>query len=187
VINIWLWVTLLQIALIGCFIWYQETPKIGQEIDSFKGVPVYYNGLDYEQSHGQNNSSDGYYYGYKWQCVEYVKRYYFQVKNHRMPDVMGHAKDFFDHRTPQGKFNERRGLLQYRNGGEVKPEVDDLVVFTDSKYGHVAIVTKVTSDSVEIIQQNIHNRTRQSLNLEVKAGNYYLGTGKQPAGWLRKN
>lgn len=175
-------ITLLAVALF----WHRDTIRIGQEIDSFKGVSVYYNGIDFEQSHGQNNSPDGYYYGNKWQCVEYVKRYYFQVKNHRMPDVIGNARDFFDPRTPQGKLNQRRGLVQYRNGGEVKPQVDDLVVFTDSKYGHVAIVTEVTENSVEIIQQNVLNKPRQSLKLRVKAGHYYLGTGKQPAGWLRK-
>ncbi|PKM76858.1 MAG: CHAP domain-containing protein [Firmicutes bacterium HGW-Firmicutes-15] len=174
--------TLLETALL----WHCAMLRIGQEIDSFKGVPVYYNGTKYDQSHGQNYSSDGYYYGNKWQCVEYVKRYYFQVKDHRMPDVMGNAKDFYDPRTPQGKLNQRRGLVQYRNGGGVKPQVDDLVVFTDSKYGHVAIITDVTENSVEIIQQNVLNSPRQSIKLQVKAGHYYLGTGKQPAGWLRK-
>jgi hypothetical protein len=103
-----------------------------------------------------------------------------------MPDVMGHAKDFFDPHTPQGKLNQRRGLVQYRNGGGVKPQVDDLIVFTDTKYGHVAIVTEVNPDSVEIIQQNVLNKPRQSIKFQIKAGHYYLGTGKQPAGWLRK-
>ncbi len=174
------------IILAAALLCHRNTVGIGQEVDNFKGVAVYYNGIDYEQSHGQYYSSDGYYYGNKWQCVEYVKRYYFQVKDHRMPDVMGNAKDFFDPLTLQGKLNQRRGLVQYRNGGGVKPQVDDMVVFTDSKYGHVAIVTEVTENSVEIIQQNVLNKPRQSLKLRVKAGHYYLGTGKQPAGWLRK-
>jgi surface antigen len=181
-IIIWTIITLLETGLL----WHCAILEVGEEIDSFKGVPVFYNGTDYEQSHGQNYSPDGYYYGYRWQCVEYVKRYYYLVKDHRMPDVMGHAKDFFDPHTPQGKLNQRRGLVQYRNGGWVKPQVDDLIVFTDTKYGHVAIVTEVTPDSVEIIQQNVLNKPRQSLKLQIKAGHYYLGTGKQPAGWLRK-
>lgn len=186
IIEIWLFLTVFQIALVLYCISHHDTVEIGQEIDMFKGVPVYCNGIDYEQSHGTNYSSDGYYYGNKWQCVEYVKRYYYLVKDHRMPDVMGNAKDFFDPHTPQGKLNQRRGLVQYRNGGEVKPQIDDLVVFTNSKYGHVAIITSVSSDTVEIIQQNVVAMPRQNLKLQVKAGHYYIGNGKQPAGWLRK-
>jgi surface antigen len=164
----------------------RDNIAIGQEIDNFKGVPVYNNGTDFERSHGTNMSSDGYCFGNKWQCVEYVKRYYYIVKDHRMPDFMGNAKDYFDPRIPQGKLNRRRGLVQYRNGGGVKPQVDDLVVFTNSKYGHVAIITEVTADTVEIIQQNVFNHPRQRLKLQLKKGKYYLGNGKQPAGWLRK-
>ena len=65
-------------------------------LDSYRGVPVYDNGLLYFRNHGKNYSKDGYYFGQKWQCVEFVKRFYYQAKNHRMPDVMGHAKSFFD-------------------------------------------------------------------------------------------
>lgn len=37
----------------------------------------------------------GYYYGYKWQCVEYIKRFYYEAKGHKMPDSYGNAKDFW--------------------------------------------------------------------------------------------
>ncbi|MDD4802230.1 MAG: CHAP domain-containing protein [Syntrophomonas sp.] len=183
-IMIWMVFSLLEIVLI----WYLLIPRImiGDEIDSFKGVPVYYNGIDYEQNHGQNSAPDGYYYGYKWQCVEYIKRFYYLAKGHCMPDVMGHAKEFFDPLTPHGQINMARGLVQFRNGGQEKPRVDDLVVFNDSKYGHVAIITKVNRNSVEIIQQNASQNTRQDLKLQIKSGHYYLGDGKQPVAWLRK-
>ena len=51
---------------------------IGRKIDSYMDVPVYYNGLIFYKSYGKNYSKDGYYYGRKWQCVEYVKRFYYE-------------------------------------------------------------------------------------------------------------
>lgn len=161
-------------------------PDIGVQTDSYKGVPVYNNGKDYGRSYGLNYSKDGYYYGYKWQCVEYIKRFYYDVKNHKMPDGFGNAKDFFDTKLSQGEFNKARGLYQYKNGENVKPEPDDLLVFTDSTYGHVAIVTEVGKDYIEIIQQNIFETPRQKLAMEEKDGKYFVGTSRKPAGWLRK-
>jgi surface antigen len=164
----------------------RDEAHVGKEIDSYKGVAVYYNGKNIENNSGENYSEDGYYYGEKWQCVEFVKRFYYVVKGHRMPDVLGNAKEFFDPAVPQGKMNHRRGLVQYRNGGKVKPEVDDLLVFTNTKYGHVAIITSVSADAIEIIQQNVTGQSRQIMPLTIKKGRYYIGTSYSPAGWLRK-
>lgn len=96
-----------------------------------------------------------------------------------------HAKDFFDPKVPQGQLNPDRGLIQYRNGGKVPPQPDDLLVFTDTVYGHVAIVTAVDADSIEVIQQNKES-SRQKFILVEKDGGYFVGDDRQPAGWLRK-
>lgn len=180
---------LMIVALIGlsiCFFRIKGKYKIGQEIDSYKHVEVYNNGDSYIEIYGENYSEDGYYYGYKWQCVEFVKRFYYEAKKHKMPDVYGNAKDFFDYHVAQGQLNEARNLLQYRNGGSVKPKVDDLIVFTDSEFGHVAIITKVKEDYIEIIQQNVYGKAREEYKLVKINNKYYVGTEKKPAGWLRK-
>lgn len=163
--------------------------EIGAEIDSYKGVKVYNNGKDYVKDYGKNYSKDGYYYGLKWQCVEYIKRFYYDAKGHKMPDLLGHAKDFFDEAVKQGELNEKRNLVQYRNGDSIKPQPDDLIVFTDTYYGHVAIVTEVNDKDIEIIQQNIYGKTREKLKLTIKDGKYTVGGGNErsPAGWLRKD
>lgn len=180
-------IILLLIMVVGGGIFlYCDSTKVGEEIDSYKGVPVYYNGVIFTKSYGKHFSKDGYYFGQKWQCVEYVKRFYYQEKGHRMPNVMGHAKDFFDPDLPPGELNQARGLVQYVNGGEIKPETDDLIVFSDTKFGHVAIVTKVGSGFIEVVQQNILGRPRERFALEVQAGHYSVGTKRKPAGWLRK-
>jgi surface antigen len=164
-----------------------ESKKIGKELDGYRGVPVYYNGLVFFRSYGRNYSADGYYYGQKWQCVEFIKRFYEQAKGHRMPDVMGHAKSFFDDNLPDGTLNQQRALVQYRNGSTNKPCADDLVVFTDTKYGHVAIVAEVGGDYLEVIQQNILGKPRQRFTLVTTNGHYFVSAPRCPAGWLRKN
>lgn len=162
--------------------------EIGEELDCYKGVKIYNNGKDYVKDYGKNYSKDGYYYGLKWQCVEFVKRFYFDAKSHKMPDGLGHAKEFFDDSVKQGELNRKRNLLQYRNGDNEKPQADDLIVFTDTYYGHVTIITEVTDKDIEIIQQNIYGKTRDRLKLVLKDGKYTVGGGKDrsPAGWLRK-
>ena len=49
---------------------------IGQQIDQLNGIPVYFNG-ETLHSQGRNKSADGYNYSLKWQCVEFIKRYYY--------------------------------------------------------------------------------------------------------------
>jgi surface antigen len=178
---------LLLLAVLMAGFLYYNNHRIGRVLDTYKGVPVYDNGLIFFRSYGKNYSQEGYYFGQKWQCVEFIKRFYFQVKGHKMPDVMGHAKSFFDEKIPDGALNPRRGLTQYKNGSTNKPCPDDLIVFADTKFGHVAIVTAVTDHSLEVIQQNILSGTRRQFSLVTSNGHYFVTSPRQPAGWLRKN
>ena len=180
--------TLLLIAIPGLIalgVLSYNSFRVGKVIDSYRSVNVYDNGLLYFRSHGKHYGPDGYYYGQKWQCVEFIKRFYCDAKRHKMPDGMGHAKSFFDTSLSDGGLNSRRGLVQYRNGSTHCPQPDDLVVFTDTKYGHVAIVTQVAPGSVEIVQQNILAGPRRRLSLVVSNGQYFVTSPRVPAGWLR--
>lgn len=182
-----------KILIVGCIILcgtaallFWNAKRVGNVLDRHRGVPVYDNGLLFFRSYGRHYAKDGYYFGQKWQCVEFIKRFYHDAKGHKMPDVMGHAKSFFDDRLPDGALNPRRGLVQYRNGSTEKPRPDDLLVFTDTKYGHVGIVTEAGTNTIEIIQQNILGHTRQKLSLVVSNGHYLVTEPRHPAGWLRK-
>lgn len=154
-------------------------------IDRYKGVIIYDNGPLLFKSHGRRYSPTGYYWGQKWQCVEFVKRFYDVARGHQMPDVWGHAKDFFDPSVPQSAMNQRRGLRQFRNGGETPPKADDLFVFSGG-YGHVGIVSEVGSNHVEIAQQNIYRKPRQRFEFSGANGTWHV---QSPAllGWLRKD
>lgn len=162
----------------------QSDVAVGTKIDEYKGVAVYSNGKNYMSSHGLNFSDDDYYYGYKWQCVEFVKRFYYEQYGHKMPDGAGNAKYFFNPMLEQGAFNEQRGLDQYKNSGNVQPRPDDLLVFTEGAYGHVAIISEVGDNWIEVVQQN-SEVPRERYNLTVVDGNYIISGEKEPAGWLR--
>lgn len=163
--------------------------EIGQKIDSLNGVYVYYN---VRVSHvlERNVAPDGYNIGLKYQCVEFVKRYYYEHLNHKMPDSYGHAKDFFNANLADGQRNSQRNLIQYTNPSQTKPKVNDLLVYKPvptNQYGHVAIVSKVMNDKIEIIQQNpgFLGKSRETYSLTHKNGKWKIDKS-QVLGWLRK-
>ena len=168
---------------------FNQGYKVGQPLDSLNGVKVYYNGgVDHVLE--RNVTKDNYNLGLKYQCVEFVKRYYYEHLNHKMPDAYGHAKDFFDPKVKDGEFNAKRNLVQYTNPSKSKPQFGDLVIFSGSvlnRFGHVAIISKVSEDEVEIIQQNPgpFSSSRENFTLETQKGNYKIDNDRL-LGWLRK-
>ena len=162
---------------------------VGQAIDSLNGVQVYYNG-GVSNVTGRNLTEDNYNLGLKYQCVEFVKRYYYEHLHHKMPDASGNAKDFFDATLPDSTINPKRGLTQYRNPSTTMPAPDDLLIFSGSalnSYGHVAIIARVTENEIEIIQQNPgpYSPSREKLPLETINGKWHIRS-ERILGWLRK-
>jgi len=163
--------------------------QVGQQIDSLNGVCVYYNG-GVGNVTGRNTTTDGYNLGLKYQCVEFVKRYYYEHLQHKMPDSYGHAKDFFENTLSDGQKNKKRDLTQYTNPSNAKPKVNDLIIFGGTifnKYGHVAIISNVTDEEIEIIQQNPgpFSNSRETFSLNSKDGKWEI-KNKRILGWLRK-
>jgi surface antigen len=163
--------------------------KFGDVVDSLNGVPVFYNGRVGNVS-GRNTTKDGYNLGLKYQCVEFVKRYYYQHLKHKMPYSYGHAKEFFNHSVADGQLNKQRNLLQFSNSSGSKPQTDDLLVFDGTKYnkyGHVAIISSVTQNAITIIQQNPGRSasSRSTFSLSNRNGKWRINN-QQILGWLRK-
>ena len=163
-----------------------DSANIGSQIDSYKQVPAFENGFHFHHSQGKHYADDGYYYGQKWQCVEYIKRFYRLAKSHEMPNIWGHARDFFDAHLADNTLNPARGLIQFNNHGPMCPARDDILVFHDSQYGHVGIVTSVSDSQVEIIQQNIFGKPRQIFSLEYNNNAYSILQPRVAVGWMRK-
>lgn len=192
------WTIIILLLLITLFFGYIGAKKlnlnsnyeIGQPIDSLNNVIVYYNG-SVDNVSGRNKTTDGYNIGLKYQCVEFVKRYYYEYFNHKMPDSWGHAKSFFNLNVPNGKINNQRNLKQFTNPSKSKPKVSDLIVMdgtTFNKYGHVAIVSNVTENKIEIIQQNPgpFSSSRETFRLvKTERGKWEIESSNI-LGWLRK-
>lgn len=167
---------------------YNSDRILGEPLDSLNGVKVYYNG-SVGNVGKRNLSVDNYNLGMEYQCVEFVKRYYYQRFQHKMPDSYGNAKDFFDHHLVDGSLNEKRNLVQFTNPSISPPRTEDLVVYSPTiwnRYGHVAIVSRVSKDSVEIIQQNPgpNGSSRERYALK-KQGDKWTIDYKRIYGWLR--
>ncbi len=184
-------VSLLAAAGVWGYRYMQRNPgvSVGKPVDSLNGVVVYYNGSVGNVS-GRNTTADGYNLGLRYQCVEFVKRYYYEHLGHKMPDAYGHAKDFFDKSVTDGALNPKRALLQFTNPSASRPQPDDLLIFKGhllNRYGHVAIVSKVADDKIQIIQQNPGpgGTSRETIPLLQKEGKWQLEHGRI-VGWLRK-
>jgi surface antigen len=192
----WLLMLLAALGLAALLIFFAQKVNlnpgrsVGQVIDQLNGVTVYYNG-GVGHTAGRNLAADGYNLGIKYQCVEFVKRYYYEHLQHKMPDSYGHAKDFFNPMLADGELNIKRNLQQYRNPSASKPREDDLLIFAPilfNPYGHVAIVSKVSEGHIEIIQQNPGPFEPSRINIPLlKKKDQWLLDNKRILGWLRKS
>lgn len=159
---------------------------IGKKIDSFNNVSVYYNGNP-KNVNGRNLTKDGYNLGLNYQCVEFVKRYYYEYLNHKMPNSYGNAKDFYDRETLDGELNKSRNLIQLNNPSFSKPKVNDILVLdksTFNKFGHVSIVSRVNDNSIEVVQQNVFLNSREDYDLIFIDGKWKVDN-KRILCWLR--
>jgi surface antigen len=187
-------IALISISIGLAFTWcfknvnFNFSHKVGDKIDSLSHVIVYFNG-GVNQVENRNTTDDGYNIGLRYQCVEFVKRYYLEVYDHRMTDSYGHAKDFFDEKVRDGEINKQRNLLQLTNPGKSKPQIGDILVFSPTifnRFGHVAIVSAVNYDDLEWIQQNPgpFSSSRENAHLFEQNGNWHIESGRI-MGWLR--
>lgn len=123
-------------------------------------------------------------YGYRYQCVEWVNRFYVQMMVHKNMRGMGNAEDYYDNYLTLG-------LCRYPNGGTESPRPGDILCSNGGDFGHVAVVREVGSNYVKVIQQNWFNDSRDNnmqLGMTVSGGHYTVAgfSASYPVqGWLR--
>ncbi|WP_392566302.1 bifunctional glutathionylspermidine amidase/synthase [Utexia brackfieldae] len=125
------------------------------------------------------------YMGYKWQCVEFARRFLYLNYGMVFTDV-GMAHEIFSLRFLRQIANEVLLPLQaYNNGSKKMPSAGALLIWQDGGFfkrtGHVAIITEVLDDRVRIAEQNvIHRRLpvgqqwSRELPMRVADDGYYL-------------
>ncbi len=156
-------------------------------VGSFNGVTAYSNG-SVEYDSGKRNDKNRPDSGIKWQCVEFVRRYYSDV--YGMNIGAGENASGIYSKAASWK------LASFPNGGTVSPQVGDIICFGggSSGNGHVAIITGVSSTQITVIQQNVTESSRDAAfpcPMSVVGGKYTvygttIGSSYNCQGWLRK-
>lgn len=138
------------------------------------------------------------YMGYKWQCVEFARRFLYLNYGVVFTDV-GMAYEIFALRFLRHVVDD--GILPlraYQNGSQMKPTAGSLLIWAEGgefeHTGHVAVITQVIDNKVRIVEQNVlHHKlpagqqwTRE-LPLSVDNGSYTLSdtfTDTTILGWM---
>ena len=131
-------------------------------------VEVYssdYNTADDEQlptRQSYRSYIDDVYMGYKWQCVEFARRWLYLNFGYVFDDV-AMAYDIFRLRAVRAVREDRILPLQsFLNGSKRHPEYGCLLIWNEGgdfeTTGHVAVVTEVTPNYVRIAEQNYRHR-----------------------------
>lgn len=138
------------------------------------------------------------YMGYKWQCVEFARRFLYLNYGVVFTDVVM-AYEIFSLRFLRHVVDD--GILPlraYQNGSQMKPTAGSLLIWAEGgefeHTGHVAVITHVLENKVRIVEQNVlHHKlpagqqwTRE-LPLSVDNGSYTLSdtfTDTTILGWM---
>jgi surface antigen len=152
-------------------------PSCGTTMASFNGVAAKSNGGN--QCTGSSCGGYGT-YGYHYQCVELAQRYFGTLYG-TTPIWYGNAIDLC-HTYPSGVVKTS------------SPIAGDLVVFNTGTWGHVAVITSVTSSTVNVIEQNSSPSGKNSYSRGSNVACYLHasknsggGTSCPNAGWYCGN
>lgn len=104
---------------------------------------------------------NGVYMGYKWQCVEFARRWLYINKGYIFDDI-AMAYDIFRLRFVRVLAdNSELPLHSFLNGAKRAPEIGALMIWKEGgefeMTGHVAVVTGIDADGVCISEQNVEH------------------------------
>jgi hypothetical protein len=127
-------------------------PVCGAVLGSFDGTEAHSNAGDT----GTGDSCDGSgTYGLQYQCVELVMRHF---KTHWNLSWSGNAKDLLVNAP-------KASVVVYSNGDGAHPPVPgDMIVWPNGAYGHVALVTAVHVNGIDVLEQNVKGNGKATLS-----------------------
>lgn len=150
-----------------------SAPPCGAVIGSFDGTAAHSNGVNT----GTGNSCAGSgKYGLQYQCVELVMRHF---DTHWGLRWYGNAADLLNN-APRAQVD-----VFYNGDAAHPPRAGDMIVWNNTKWGHVALVTNVTSGYVDILEQNVWG-AGGTARLPRSGGRIHGPSGwgwADPAGW----
>lgn len=151
----------------------------------------YYNGIASLSNKGGSDPYD--FFGWEYECVEYVNRYYHEIYDYESVDKSwkgtGDAWQYFT-KIPK----KHRDIIARNNGYTSPPFLGDIIVWnrhnSNKNRGHVAIVRSIdpNNNDVVVIHQNYSQSTldaHTSLKMNIKNGRYTISGGPgNIIGWL---
>ncbi|WP_405602093.1 MULTISPECIES: bifunctional glutathionylspermidine amidase/synthase [unclassified Pseudoalteromonas] len=142
---------------------------------------------------------DGIYMGYKWQCVEFARRWMYLNHGYIFDDI-AMAYDIFELRSVRDVSSQNRlPLNAFKNGAKYHPQIGSLLIWEEGgefeETGHVAVVVEVHEDKIRLAEQNVGHQIwpkDQSWCRELKAkvtkdGDYWIECSYSDAtilGWM---
>lgn len=152
-----------------------ESEEIGAVIDSFCGITAHQNGPVIDHVILPQGP-----YGYQYQCTELAYRFVCQHFDmcEKKTGAYGNAEAWYDNYADPvlGK------MLRFANGGSEPPRPGDILVATNGKYGHVAIVKSVADGLVHVLEQNVYQGSHAYV---ITSANGTHTMAAKWAGWLR--
>ena len=167
----------------------------GSVLGVFQGVEGRSNGSDRHFS-GEQHFVDGIYTGYKYQCVEYARRWLLSkgLEFHSVPLAAHIWSIKFMERVSDDKPTSVRRV---DNGSTTPPQAESIIIWkvaTEVPFGHIAVITEVDLEKgwVRIAEQNMENDVwpgnyAREIKLEVTDGRYWIRDEEEIFGWLIVN
>ncbi|MCP5014072.1 MAG: bifunctional glutathionylspermidine amidase/synthase [Ketobacter sp.] len=154
---------------------------------------------EYPKRSSYRSYYDGVYMGYKWQCVEFARRWMYINNGYIFNDV-AMAYDIFELRSVRDVTeNLLLPLNAFANGSRRHPVAGSLLIWKEGgefeDTGHVAIVVDVTADCIRIAEQNVghglwdegKNYSRELKATVTEEGEYWITCSYGDAeilGWM---
>ena len=165
--------------------------EVQGEVD---GVKAYSNGHD-SHFEAERNIDGRIMTGFRWQCVEFSRRWLLERKGLLLPDVAWAAHMFAMPTVDCAETGNPVPVVPIPNGTDVKPIKDTLLIFPtteESPVGHVAVITGVFDDHITIADQNQHfhkweGNYSATMPLLVEDGKYTIVNKYDtvnPVGWM---
>eukprot|EP00742_Colponemidia_sp_Colp-10_P022729 GILJ01026917.1.p1 GENE.GILJ01026917.1~~GILJ01026917.1.p1 ORF type:complete len:209 (-),score=25.32 GILJ01026917.1:46-630(-) len=163
------------------------------------GVPAYSNGRDSYFSRVRNVNEEKIPTGYKWQCVEFARRWLMAKRGLYLPDVKTAALVFDMQKVHCMSTSEARPMVAVANGGARKPEKDSFIIWPATNaapFGHIGVIVEVTDTYIRVADQNqFFHQWQGNYSHELRLvyhaksdtwtiKDYLRGKGWNPLGWM---
>ena len=173
-----------------------EKPLFGRVLGSNRGVEGFSNHkASWRASAGGGaNYVDGHYTGYKYQCVEYARRWLLQVKKLTFASLPCACNIWELNSVENVVTGEQVPLARIPNGSPVPPQESALLIYKrrfGMLAGHVAIITEVDVNRgvVRIAEQNEDDWPwpgdySRELKLEYENNGFWIRDNYSLFGWM---